>query len=292
MILTFFFHILLSCVFFFVTVHGDSPSEVMRRVREIDFDMNQNTWRFISKSGKDMVNRLLTSNPEERLTLTEAMSHDWWDDASRNLSPLPSDVITSIRVSESDNKIMRKALLIVTKGIQNLPEFDELRAAFSTFDYDCDGSITVEELGQALKTLNVTMNSDDLEAIVEEIDQDQDGKISFDEFLAAAINKEQLLDEKRLNHAFNYFDMDSSGKLDVDELFAITGNMDEARSAIAEYDKDEDGEINFQGTNIDKIGYILKTKRTQSLNLNQHFLFFLFSFSLFSFFLKQQNLAT
>ena len=133
------------------------------------------------------------------------------------------------------------------RSIQNLPEFDELRAAFSTFDYDCDGSITVEELGQALKTLNVTMNSDDLEAIVEEIDQDQDGKISFDEFLAAAINKEQLLDEKRLNHAFDYFDMDSSGKLDVDELFAITGNMDEARSAIAEYDKDEDGEINFQG---------------------------------------------
>jgi calcium-dependent protein kinase len=227
--------------------HGDSPSQIMRRVREGEYDMDQNTWRFISPSGKDMVHRLMTMDPTERMTLSEVMAHAWWDDAARRMNPLPANVVASIKAFEKENKIMRKAIAIIVRGIQDSPEFDNLRIAFEDFDHDRDGSITVEELGLALKTLEVVMNSDDLEAIVNEIDQDQDGRISFDEFLAAAVEKEALLIEEHLKKAFAYFDVDCSGKIDLGELFAITGDMDEARRCIKAYDLDKDGEMNFEG---------------------------------------------
>lgn len=227
--------------------HGESPSQIMKKVRNGEYSMEQNTWRFITSSGKDMVKRLMTMDPEKRLTLSEALSHAWWDDAARNLSPLPTEVVTSIREFERQNNIKRKAIGIIAKGIQDLPEFDHLRHSFENFDHDCDGFISAEELGLALKTLHVAMNSDDLESIVHEIDQDKDGKISFDEFLAAAVHKEELLNEERLRCAFQYFDVDGSGKIDVGELFGITGDMEEARRAMVEYDLDLDGEMDFQG---------------------------------------------
>jgi len=225
--------------------HGDSPSQIMRKVRAGDYSMNPNTWRFVSDSGKDLVSNLMAMDPEARLTMPQVMAHEWWDDAALNLQPLPANVATSIKEFQRQNKIKRKAIEIITKGISDLPEFDDLRDAFLKFDKDHDGIISVEELGLALKTLEIVLNCDDLEVLVEQIDQDKDGRISFDEFLAAAIHKETLLDETKLKKAFDYFDVDASGKIDVDELFAITGDMDEARRAMQEYDVDHDGEMNF-----------------------------------------------
>ena len=227
--------------------HGDSPSQIMKKVREGEYSMEQNTWRFITSSGKDMVQRLMTMDPNDRMTLSEALSHKWWDDAARSLLPLPTEVVTSIREFERQNNIKRKAIMVIAKGIQDLPEFDHIRNSFHDMDHDNDGFISVEELGVALKTLHVAMNSDDLESIVHEIDQDKDGKISFDEFLAAAVHKETLLNEERLRRAFQYFDVDGSGKIDVSELFGITGDMDEAKRVMEEYDLDGDGEMDFQG---------------------------------------------
>ena len=227
--------------------HGDSPSQIMKKVREGEYSMEQNTWRFITSSGKDMVQRLMTMDPDDRMTLSEALSHEWWDDAARSLLPLPTEVVTSIREFERQNNIKRKAIKIIAKGIEDLPEFDHIRNSFHDMDHDNDGFISVEELGVALKTLHVAMNSDDLESIVYEIDQDKDGKISFDEFLAAAVHKESLLNEERLRRAFQYFDVDGSGKIDVSELFGITGDMDEAKRVMEEYDLDGDGEMDFQG---------------------------------------------
>ena len=153
--------------------HGDSPSQIMRKVREGEYDMNQNTWRFVSESGKDLVTKLMVMDPQERLTLKQVMSHGWWDDAARLLQPLPPNVASSIKEFERQNQIKRKAISIITKGISDLPEFDDLRIMFKDFDSDNDGIISVEELGLALKTLEIVMNSDDLESIVNQIDQDK-----------------------------------------------------------------------------------------------------------------------
>ena len=67
---------------------------------------------------------------------------------------------------------------------------------------------------------------------------------------------------ERLKTAFDYFDVDASDKIDVDELFAITGDMDEARRAMLEYDVDQDGEMDFLGKSK-KVGRSAETWQVQ-----------------------------
>jgi calcium-dependent protein kinase len=227
--------------------HGDSPSQIMRQVRDGTFDMNQVAWRYISPSGRDLVVSMMTKDMDERITLDEIIKHPWWEDAALHLQPLPPSVVASLRTLEVHSQVKRRAIEIIAKGMQDSSEFDPLRTVFTRFDHDGDGIVSVSDLGRALKQLGVVMNADDIDVITSEIDQDGDGCVSFDEFLAAAAAQEAFMVEERLRKAFAYFDLDRSGGIDEGEMFEIVGNMDDAREVMRRYDVDDDGVIDFAG---------------------------------------------
>jgi hypothetical protein len=60
--------------------------------------------------------------------------------------------------------------------------FQALDAAFSAFDLDGDGTITVAEIGDAMKKLGHNPSEDTLKKIVAEFDENSNGTIDFDEF--------------------------------------------------------------------------------------------------------------
>ena len=61
--------------------------------------------------------------------------------------------------------------------------------AFKMFDKDGGGSISVEELGQALRALGQDASEEELSRILAVVDADGSGQIEFEEFLQL-INKE------------------------------------------------------------------------------------------------------
>lgn len=227
--------------------HGDSPSQIMRKVRDGNYAMDQTGWRYISASGRDLVAALMTPDPQARISLADAMAHRWWEDAAVQLQPLPHSVVTRLREYEAENQLKRRAISVIAKGMQNNPEFSGLKEAFEEFDPDGDGVVTLEELGWGLKSLGVLMNADDIDSITAEIDQDGDGRVSFDEFLAAVAEREHFTQKERLRLAFDYFDMDHNGKIDEGELFEIVGNMDDTQQVLQQFDTDGDGAIDFEG---------------------------------------------
>ena len=74
------------------------------------------------------------------------------------------------------------------------------------------------------------------------------------EFLAATMEQQTYLKEDALRTAFNMFDVDGSGKIDASELDRLLSGDDfkgiytdeQLKEAIAEIDKNGDGEIDFE----------------------------------------------
>ncbi|XP_072986769.1 calcium-dependent protein kinase 26-like [Typha latifolia] len=83
---------------------------------------------------------------------------------------------------DNSGTIDYKEFIAATVHLNKLEREEHLVAAFSYFDKDGSGYITVDELQQACKEHN--MPDVFLEDIIKEVDQDNDGRIDYGEFVA------------------------------------------------------------------------------------------------------------
>lgn len=183
--------------------YGDTPSQIMRKVREGVYSMDQQSWRFVSEQGKDLVQKLMDPDPVTRITLEEALAHPWWSVAAYSTDPLSPTLLDSIRSFEGHNKLKRAAIGIIARGMHNAPELENVRAIFETFDENQDGVMTTDELGHALKEAGAVTNAQSLAAITKNLDADRDGTITLSEFMAAAADKSLYTETDRLRQAFS-----------------------------------------------------------------------------------------
>jgi len=129
----------------------------------------------------------------------------------------------------------------------------EFKEAFSLFDRDGDGSISVAELGVVLQRLGQNPREEDLRALIDDVDDDGSGRIEIGEFLVLMANKMREKDKpEELDIAFNIFDKDGDGTVDAKELKdvlkSLCGNIEdeEVDNLIKAADEDEDGLLNKQ----------------------------------------------
>jgi len=71
----------------------------------------------------------------------------------------------------------------------------QLRTAFSVFDKDGDGHISVEELKQVMKSMDQSMTEQEVQDMHSEADLDKDGVISFSEFVVMMTKEVKSQDE-------------------------------------------------------------------------------------------------
>ncbi|KAF0889338.1 hypothetical protein E2562_023641 [Oryza meyeriana var. granulata] len=137
----------------------------------------------------------------------------------------------------------------------------EFREAFSFFDKDGDGCITLEELDTVIRSLGQTPTREELTEMIRDVDADGNGTIEFAEFLALMARKASLgggdgadgegdADEE-LREAFKVFDKDKDGLISAAELRHVMISLgekltdEEVEQMIREADLDGDGQVNF-----------------------------------------------
>ena len=132
-------------------------------------------------------------------------------------------------------------------------QMEEFKEAFSLFDKDGDGTITVEELGTVMRSLGLLPTEAEVIEIIKEIDTDGNGVIDFNEFLALMERKMTFWDgEEDIKEAFRVFDQDGNGVISSAELRKIMTCLgeklteEEVEEMIKEADLDGDGQINYQ----------------------------------------------
>jgi centrin-3 len=78
---------------------------------------------------------------------------------------------------------VRDNLLAVTHKISMRDPMDEIRRAFSLFDDDGTGKISLRNLKRVAKELGEGLDEEELQAMIDEFDLDQDGEINEQEFI-------------------------------------------------------------------------------------------------------------
>ncbi|OWM71616.1 calmodulin-like protein 11 [Punica granatum] len=128
----------------------------------------------------------------------------------------------------------------------------EFKEAFTLFDKDGDGCISLEELATVISSLDQCPSEKELREIISEVDADGNGTIEFAEFLnLMANNIKETEAEEELKEAFKVFDKDQNGYISACELRNVMISLgekltdEEVEQMIREADLDGDGQVNY-----------------------------------------------
>ncbi|KAL7526984.1 hypothetical protein ACHAXR_001745 [Thalassiosira sp. AJA248-18] len=132
-------------------------------------------------------------------------------------------------------------------------EVADLKEAFSMFDIDGDGTITLVELKEVMKSLGQNPTEKELTQMIKSVDDNGDNEIDFEEFLILMSSKKPSSSDpdKELKDAFAVFDADNSGSISRSELKKLMKNLGQTLSdaeldaMMDEVDTDGNGEIDF-----------------------------------------------
>ncbi|XP_061367347.1 calcium-dependent protein kinase 26 [Gastrolobium bilobum] len=213
----------------------------------IDFDSDP--WPLISDSAKDLIKKMLSSRPSERLTAHQVLCHPWICEngvaPDRSLDPA---VLSRLKQFSAMNKLKKMALRVIAESLSE-EEIAGLREMFQAMDTDNSGAITFDELKAGLRRYGSTLKDTEIRDLMEAADVDNSGTIDYGEFIAATVHLNKLEREEHLIAAFQYFDKDGSGYITVDELQAACAehNMTDVflEDIIKEVDQDNDGRIDY-----------------------------------------------
>ncbi|KAJ1963296.1 calmodulin-like 3, partial [Dipsacomyces acuminosporus] len=129
----------------------------------------------------------------------------------------------------------------------------ELRDAFSAFDRNSDGNITIKELGSLLSSLGENFSEPGLQNMASEADTDGNGTIDFSEFVSLmALRSAEKAQKGEIKEAFRVFDKDGNGVISAAELQAVMTNLrekltsEEADGIIREADGNGDGQLSYE----------------------------------------------
>ena len=236
---------------------GLDDDEITTNIQRGVYRKNDKRWLRASKEVKDLIKKLLTYRPSQRLTAIQALNHPWFKITDSNIlyDNVPKkDVIDCIKNLLTYNINNKLEELFLAYIIHNIPRDKEAKSAIKLFklvNENKDGKLQKNELKKTL--LNFVTESfliqNDFDEKFEMMDGNNKGYINYEEFLRACLNRKKILTDKILHYAFNYFDNDKCGFIKKNKMKKIFGNrIDNYAIQIIfdDIDLDKDGKINFE----------------------------------------------
>ncbi|XP_077247655.1 calcium-dependent protein kinase 2-like [Tasmannia lanceolata] len=229
---------------------AESEHGIFNAILRGHVDFTSDPWPSISVGAKDLVKKMLNSDPKQRLTAFQVLNHPWIkEDGEAPDTPLDNAVLNRLKQFRAMNKFKKVALRVIA-GCLSEEEIMGLKTMFKNMDTDNSGTITLEELKQGLSKQGTKLSEYEVKQLMEAADADGNGTIDYEEFITATMHMNRMDREEHIYTAFQYFDKDNSGFITMEEVeqalkeFGMHDGRD-IKEIISEVDGDNDGRINY-----------------------------------------------
>jgi len=230
---------------------GDTENDIFKCILRGRLDFQSQPWPSISAEAKACVARMLEMDPKKRATANEILADPWMKvNGCASDKPMDDAIVSRLNSFANMNRFKKEAMKVIASNMP-MDEITGLRNLFESIDTDKSGTITAQELKEALARKGKTLKEEDAAKLLSMIDVDANGTIEYDEFLAATLSQHQLVKEENLRAAFKHFDTNGDGIISLEELNNAIGSgglqvsKEEIQRVLTEVDKDGNGEIDY-----------------------------------------------
>jgi calcium-dependent protein kinase len=222
-------YLLLSGEFPFL---GDTESETTSKILKGEFSFDSTRFNDISMESKHLITQCLTFNKLKRISIKDALKHDFFMKGSNTYTNVFHTDIKNIKyvmkavMKVKDGNVLYNAVVnYLLDNYDNHNEIDLINKTFLSVDCDMDGMISKDEFIKAVERCKFKSTSqDDVDRIFEKNDINKSGYIEYDEFCRNALaNMEGLLCESNLKKAFDMFNLNKNDVITLNELIDVIG---------------------------------------------------------------------
>merc|ERR1719373_1540308 len=203
----------------------------------------------LSSGFTDFVKKSLQKRWKKRITMDEAMQHNWILGATASDNKINVDAVRSLRQFNYQSKLKKAVSNILASNMGDGPS-ERVAQHFRQLDKDGDEKLSVDELATLFKEVGYQEETATAEAkrVMSEVDKDQDGHISLEEFGIVWQRKLLAVNEQYIKAVFGVLDNDNNGEITAAELGAVLEDLSEEDVAtiIKEADTNGDGKIQYK----------------------------------------------
>jgi calcium-dependent protein kinase len=250
-----------SCgVIMYILLSGEPPfndpkadnEAIMKKVEKGKYDITKGVWKNVSKEAKDLIKKLLTYKPEDRISAEDALLHPWIADMKIEVdTSAATNALGNLRSFRSGQKLKTAASAYIGSQLISKSEKEKLGKIFKLLDKNGDGKLSKEEIHDGYEEhFGKLLNEDELDKLFHDVDTDQSGFIDYSEFIVATMSSKKNMSEEKLTAAFKLFDKDGNGTIspaELKEVLSATGQIsdDTIEQILKQADDNQDGEIEF-----------------------------------------------
>ncbi|PKA51190.1 Calcium and calcium/calmodulin-dependent serine/threonine-protein kinase [Apostasia shenzhenica] len=253
--------------------HATSNREKQQRILAGDFSFEEQTWKSITSSAKDLISSLLAVEPYRRPTAEDLLKHPWviGDCAKQEL--MDAEVVSRLQSFNARRKFRAAAIASVwsskvflrTKKLRSLlgchdltqDELENLRMNFKRICLDRDNA-TLAEFVLVLKAINMESLIPLAPRVFDIFDNNRDGTVDMREILCGLSSLRNSRGDDALKLCFQMYDVDRSGTISREELASMLralpedclpaditepGKLDEI---FDQMDANSDGNVSFE----------------------------------------------
>lgn len=250
-----------SCgVIMYILLSGEPPfndpkadnEAIMKKVEKGKYDITKGVWKTASKEAKDLIKKLLTYKPEDRISAEDALKHPWLADFKTEVdSSAASNALSNLKSFRSGQKLKTAAAAYIGSQLISKSEKEKLGKIFKALDTNGDGKLSKAEIHDGYEEhFGKLLNEDELDQLFNDVDTDKSGFIDYSEFIVATMSSKKNLSEEKLTAAFKLFDSDGNGTISKDELTQVLSTSHQIapetiEEILKQADENDDGEIEF-----------------------------------------------
>lgn len=230
---------------------GSSSNQVFDAILNQDLSFRDRIWSAVSDNAKDLISKMLTKDPDYRITAAEALKDPWFAQPILELSNAAKSLLTKEFANRFVDYKMKNFFefeilkMMVFMFDESREDIKRLKKIFRSLDKDNNGFLELSQLRNFIdQSLNVKVNDREIQKVMDNLNCKTSDRLCFSEFLAIGCDKSLLKREKYVKNIFSKFDTNKDAEIDAEDLvtcyrrFGITLHESYAREILA-FDTEE-----------------------------------------------------
>ncbi|CAD8168432.1 unnamed protein product [Paramecium pentaurelia] len=239
-------------LYFFLTSHMPFQSRDVQALKTaiqrgiVNFEGSE--WTNINPDMKQLVSKMLSSNPQLRPTASEVINHPIFLNRAKIITKPNKQLSKQMKDFKQQSQMQSAMLNYIAENMLQEQDKKKLMEEFQKFDLNKDGQLTKQELLTVYTTMYSSEQANqEVEAIFSKIDQNGSGRIDYQEFVLATIDQKKYFNREKLLMLFQQIDRDHSGQLSKLEVKKLLRDMQVPKEKLdqlsKQLDQDGDGQI-------------------------------------------------